>query len=97
MDYQAILLYARYRETMREPNTYIRVLFGHRLREIRTKQGTTQESLAEAAGLDRTYVSKIERGERNVSLDIVARLAAALGSPIFEFFKSPDNDKNGSL
>lgn len=54
------------------------VEFGARLRAARTAKGLTQERLAEAAGLHFTYVSSVERGERNVSLHNILRLADAL-------------------
>lgn len=54
------------------------VEFGARLRAARTAKGWTQERLAEAAGLHFTYVSSVERGERNVSLQNILRLADAL-------------------
>lgn len=60
--------------------------FGERLREIRTKKGVSQEALAELAGLHRTYVSSIERGERNISIVNIAKLAEALEVPIRDFF-----------
>lgn len=53
--------------------------FGETLRAYRQQAGISQEKLAEKAGLDRTYVGGAERGERNISLVNVARLAAALG------------------
>ena len=53
--------------------------FGQRLRKIRTRKGLSQEKLAEVAGLHRTYVSSVERGERNISLVNIDRLAKALG------------------
>jgi transcriptional regulator with XRE-family HTH domain len=56
------------------------VRFGKRLREIREKAGISQEKLAELAGLHRTYVSSVERGKRNISIQNVERLAAALGT-----------------
>ena len=52
--------------------------FGQTLRQIRTEKGFSQERLAELADLHRTYVSGIERGERNVSLVNIERLAIAL-------------------
>lgn len=55
-----------------------RSLFGSRVRLLRKQAGLSQEGLAEAAGLHRTYVSGIERGQRNVGLDNVVRLARAL-------------------
>jgi transcriptional regulator with XRE-family HTH domain len=52
--------------------------FGWRLRELRVARGYSQEELADRAALDRTYISGIERGRRNVSLLNIWRLAAAL-------------------
>jgi transcriptional regulator with XRE-family HTH domain len=65
----------------------IRVLFGQRLREIREQKGISQEKLAALAGLNRTYISKIERGERNVSLETAARLASVLEINMMDFFR----------
>ena len=64
----------------------IQIEFGRRLREVRRKKGVSQESLAAEADLHRTYVSSVERGERNISLVNIARLATALGVEIREFF-----------
>ena len=57
----------------------VQAKFGERLREIRTRKGLSQEGLAAAAGLHRTYISSVERGERNVTITTIAKLAAALG------------------
>ncbi len=64
----------------------IRVLsqLGATVRTLRRQEGLSQEALAELAGLDRTYVGSIERGERNVSLLNLARLAAALETSLPE-------------
>lgn len=62
------------------------VSFGERLRNLRTRAGLSQEDLAHEAGLDRTYVSGIERGVRNPSLRNIARLAGALGVPVRDLF-----------
>lgn len=64
-------------------------LFGLRLRELRLARGFSQESLADMAGLDRTYVSSCERGQRNISLENIYRLAIALGVEPFELLKEP--------
>ena len=53
--------------------------FGETLRAYRSEAGLSQEKLAAKAGLDRTYVGGAERGERNVALVNIARLADALG------------------
>ena len=60
--------------------------FGRRLRELRTKKGLSQEALALDCGLDRTYIGGIERGERNVSLVNIEKIAAALGVSVRVLF-----------
>ena len=57
----------------------VRSGFGHRLRELRHERGLSQEALGQAAGLDRTYVSQVEAGRRNVTLITIHKLATALG------------------
>ena len=59
--------------------------FGRRVREARDAHGWTQEDLADEAGLDRTYVGSVERGERNVALLNVNKLALALGDNLAGF------------
>lgn len=53
--------------------------FGRTLRRKRTAAGLTQEALASASGLHRTFISMLERGVRNPSLEVIFKLAAALG------------------
>ena len=57
----------------------LRRILSSRMRELRVLRGFSQESLAAAAGLHRTYVGSVERGERNISIDNIERLAVALG------------------
>lgn len=54
------------------------VRFGERVRELRRATGLSQEAFADRCGLDRTYISGIERGKRNVSLENLKVLAKAL-------------------
>ena len=64
-----------------------RQTFAHRLREIRQEKGLSQEGLADLAGLHRTYVGSVERGERNISIDNMERLARALGCEVTDLLK----------
>jgi transcriptional regulator with XRE-family HTH domain len=58
--------------------------FGQRVRERRTALGLSQESFADKCKLDRTYISGIERGKRNVALRNIEAIAKALGITIAE-------------
>lgn len=64
----------------------ILITFGSRVRELREAKGMSQEQLADVSGLDRTYISGIERGKRNVGLHNIEVLAKALGVTITELF-----------
>ena len=59
-------------------NSPAQAAFGRAIREIRTQRGISQEALAHACGLDRTYLSSVERGARNPTLSSILRIAAAL-------------------
>jgi len=74
----------------------IKALFGEQLRKLRTERGIRQEELARLAGLDRTYISKIERGERNVSLETVSKLAQALDIPVSHLFEFSGDPRCGT-
>ena len=53
--------------------------FGDRVRELRSEQGYSQESFADEVGVDRTYIGGIERGERNLALRNIDKIADTLG------------------
>ena len=65
----------------------IAVRFGQAVRKLRQAQKISQEELAERCGLHRTYISDIELGKRNVSLENIERIAAALERSLSDFFK----------
>lgn len=67
------------------------VVFGATLRGFREEQGLTQEALAERADLHTNYVSSVERGERNLSLFNIVRLAYALNLDVSELVKTLDS------
>ncbi len=64
----------------------IRSRFGARVRQLRTERGWSQEAFADRAGLHRTYVGSIERGEQNISLANIERVAATLGVSLADLF-----------
>ena len=63
-----------------------RQTFGSRVRELRRARGLSQEELADRAGLHRTYLSGIERGQRNPSLKNIAAIAETLGLGLSALF-----------
>ncbi|UNK29366.1 helix-turn-helix domain-containing protein [Serratia plymuthica] len=56
----------------------ITVLFGQRVKALRLQAGLSQEALADKCGLDRTYISGIERGVRNPTLEVIGVIADGL-------------------
>jgi transcriptional regulator with XRE-family HTH domain len=62
-------------------------IFGEQVRKLRKARGLSQEELAELAELHRNYIGGIERGERNVALLNIVRLAKALGVSLSELLK----------
>jgi transcriptional regulator with XRE-family HTH domain len=65
----------------------IRIRFGKAVRTKRHKLGVSQEEFADICGLDRTYIGGIERGERNVALVNIEKIAKALRISLPELFR----------
>lgn len=70
-------------------STNILELFGQRVRTLRKEKGLSQEAFADIAGLDRSYIGGVERGERNVSLSNIQKIADALEITMEFLFKDP--------
>ncbi len=69
-------------------NAQLRKAIGERLRDLRQKAGiSSQESLAHRAGIHRTYVGRLERGESGVTVEALAAILAALEVSLGEFFR----------
>jgi ribosome-binding protein aMBF1 (putative translation factor) len=73
----------------------IRKRFGARVRQLRSERGWSQEAFADRAGLHRTYVGSVERGEQNLSLVNIEKVAATLGVSLAELF-APFKDRPSS-
>ncbi|MEB7887321.1 helix-turn-helix domain-containing protein [Serratia fonticola] len=65
----------------------IKSLFGQRVRELRLQQGMSQEAFADKCGLDRTYISGIERGVRNPTLEVIHIIANGLSVELDTLFQ----------
>jgi transcriptional regulator with XRE-family HTH domain len=63
------------------------------LRRLRVKRGLSQELLAVDADVDRAYVSRLERGIENPTVQLLERLAKALRAELAEFFRQPSKDE----
>lgn len=68
-----------------DKNEYL-VCFGKKVKELRKQKGLSQEALALLCDLDRSYIGGVERGERNVSLINIYKIADALNISIKELF-----------
>jgi transcriptional regulator with XRE-family HTH domain len=69
-----------------ETEERIKKQFGARLRQLRKANELSQETLALVCNLDRTYIGGVERGERNISLVNIYKIADALGVPAWTLF-----------
>jgi transcriptional regulator with XRE-family HTH domain len=65
----------------------IKRAFGHRVRELRAARGWSQEEMAEASGLHWTYIGQVERGERNLTLLSIQKIAKGFKIEMMELFK----------
>jgi len=65
----------------------IKIKFGQKVKELRLEKGLSQEAFADLADLDRTYISSIEKGERNVSIIVIEKVATALNIEITKLFE----------
>lgn len=81
---------------MDEENTHDRtavlIAFGSATRRLRLEQGFSQEEFADQCGLDRTYIGGVERGERNIGLVNVYRIAGALKLDVSVLFQNIEAD-----
>ena len=64
----------------------LHIKFGKRVRELRKERGWSQEEFADRCGLDRTYVSGIERGVRNPTLEVIGMISSGLNVEIYILF-----------
>ena len=65
----------------------IKKTFGEKVKSLRLEKGWSQEKLALTADLDRTYIPGIEKGDRNVSITVIEKIAKALEVEIIELLK----------
>lgn len=71
----------------------LRALFGQRIKQLRIASGFSQEAFADRCGFARSYMSRIERGTSNASLDAIETLARALGVEAWQLFTSDQTVK----
>lgn len=70
------------------PASKILERFGQRIRELRKEKNLTQEAVAEKAKLHPTYIGTVERGQKNISLRNIEKVAKAIGVNLSEFFST---------
>lgn len=94
MQKTGIILSNFYRRDNME-NIYRKI--GARIRLYREKSGMTQESLSESAGISQNFMSQLETGRRNPSVGTLSRIAAALNTPMYLFFKFDAEERPGKI
>ena len=70
----------------------IQIAFGDAVRDARVNHGYSQEELADLCGMHRTYISDIKRGLRNVSLENIEKISAALDTPLSVLFEQIETE-----
>lgn len=71
-------------------------MFARNMKRFRTEKKLTQEEVAEGAGLHPNYISSVERGERNISIANIERIAYALGVTMPELLTEPEKPRKSS-
>ena len=77
----------------KDPEQSILLKFGQQIRALRQRKAISQEELAARAGVHRTYIGMIERGEKNVTILTMVKMASALSVNVMELLKDFDNGK----
>lgn len=72
----------------------IKIKIGNRIKELRDIKQMSQKDLAYASDLDRSYITSVENGQRNISIVNIEKIAVALGITLKEFFKDNKFDDN---
>ena len=70
--------------------------FGELVRRLRTEKGYSQEEFSFRVGLHQTYISSVERGERNVTIQTADRIAKALGTKLSDLFRELERESDES-
>jgi transcriptional regulator with XRE-family HTH domain len=74
----------------------LRLQLGRAVRRLRSAKGLSQEAFADAIGVHRTYMGAVERGETNISLENVVRIAEGLGMKVSTLFVEAEHDTSGA-
>jgi transcriptional regulator with XRE-family HTH domain len=65
----------------------LKEIFSNNVRQYRLEQNLSQEELADKAGLHRTYIGSVERGERNITINVMEKICTALEIPITDLLQ----------